>query len=273
MCQKERGEKSKLFERIDALKCTLDEMRPFTQGELSKLRETFMVEYTYNSNAIEGNSLTLHETAMVLQGLTIDKKPLKDHLEVIGHRDAYYYIEKLAKNNKPISAHVIKEIHSMVLADQPLERGKYRATDVIITGTEYVPPTSKLVPKEMNKLILDASKSNVHWIEKTAQFHFNLESIHPFIDGNGRTGRLVLNLMLMKKGYPPIDIKFTDRKRYYDCFKTQGTTNDTLAMTYLVAEYVEQKLLNQIKLLQDREDVYEMRKHEGDTNEQDEPSL
>ena len=134
-------ELSTILLKIDALKAELDQKRPLTQGEAERLRDEFMVDFTYNSNAIEGNTLTLKETAMVLEGMTIDQKPLKDHLDAVGHRDAFLYIEDIAKDTK-ISETVIKNIHSLVLMNRPEDKGVFRKIPVTIMGayTEPVQP-------------------------------------------------------------------------------------------------------------------------------------
>ncbi len=208
-----------LFAEVDALKAELDKRRPLTQGELQRLRDEFLIEYTYNSNAIEGNTLTLQETALVLEGITIDKKPLKDHLEAVGHRDAFLYVEDLVKNKVPFSERIIKEIHTLVLMDRPEDRGVYRRIPVRIMGAYHVPPDPVLVPEQMERLVTEfEGNKKLHPIERAALFHLKFEGIHPFVDGNGRTGRLILNLMLMQAGYPPINVKYSDRKRYYEAF-------------------------------------------------------
>lgn len=192
-----------LFSRIDALKSELGKCRPLTHGELKRLREEFLTEFTYNSNAIEGNTLTLRETALVLAGMTIDQKPLKDHLEAVGHRNAFLYMERLVSDRIAISEKIIKDIHSLVLMDKPEDRGIYRSLPVRILGTYREPPQPYLVPEQMEKIILALAKNKRHPIENTALFHLDFEGIHPFIDGNGRTGRLILNLMLMQSGIRP----------------------------------------------------------------------
>jgi len=138
---------AELLAEVDALKADLDKHRPLTQGELQRLREEFLIEYTYNSNAIEGNTLTLQETALVLEGITVDKKPLKDHLEAVGHRDAFLYVQDLVKNNVPFSENIIKQIHTLVLMDRPDDRGVYRRIPVRIMGAFHVPPDPILVPE------------------------------------------------------------------------------------------------------------------------------
>ena len=189
----------------------LKEKRPLTEGEVARLNEEFLVEFTYNSNAIEGNTLTLRETDMVLRGLTITQKPLKDHTEAIGHKEAFEYVSSLAGIEKPLTERVIKDIHYLVLSDKKDDRGVYRKIPVRIMGAAHEPMQPYLILPKMEQLIVDLNSSNENIVTKLARFHIEFESIHPFIDGNGRTGRLLVNLELMKAGYPPIDIKFTDR--------------------------------------------------------------
>ena len=239
-----------MFARIDALKAELGKRPPLTQGELKRLQEEFLVEFTYNSNAIEGNTLTLRETALVLEGLTIDKKPLKDHLEAVGHRDAFLYVQQLVADKVAMSERVIKEIHSLVLIDRPDDKGVYRRIPVTIMGAYHDPPQPYLVPVQMERLIAEQKDSKRHPVENAALFHLDFEGIHPFIDGNGHTGRLVLNLMLMQSGYPSIDVKFADRKRYYACFDSYYKDKTATPMVAMVAEYLEERLRQYLKILE-----------------------
>lgn len=239
-----------LFAEVDKLKSELDKRRPLTQGELERLREEFLIEYTYNSNAIEGNTLTLQETALVLEGVTIDKKPLKDHLEAVGHRDAFLYVQDLVKNQVPFSESIIKQIHTLVLMDRPDDRGIYRRIPVRIMGAYHEPPDPILVPEQMQNLVAEfATNKKLHPIERAALFHLKFEGIHPFIDGNGRTGRLILNLMLMQDGYPPINVKYSDRKLYYEAFDDYYKNGNEKTMidiiTNLLKEVLKQYLLIQ----------------------------
>jgi len=238
------------FLHIDELKSQLDAHRPLSVGEITRLRDEFVINYTYNSNAIEGSSLTLRETALALEGITVDKRPLRDHLSAVGHRDAFCYIENLISDKQLLSERVIREIHSLVLLDMPPEdRGRYRRIPVYITGAHHQPPQPYLVAKQMEQLLLDYTDTNFrHVIERVAWFHLTFEGIHPFIDGNGRTGRLILNFDLMQNGYPPIDIKFTDRRRYYDAFDSYYRDNDIAVMLNLVAEYIEERLRQYIDI-------------------------
>lgn len=243
------SEYSALFARVDALKAELGKRRPLTQGELQRLQEEFLVEFTYNSNAIEGNTLTLRETALVLEGVTIDKKPLKDHLEAVGHRDAFLYVEQLVTDKVTISEKVIKDIHSLVLMDRPDDKGVYRRIPVTIMGAYHEPPQPYLVPMQMEQLIAAQKETKRHPIENAALFHLDFEGIHPFIDGNGRTGRLILNLMLMQHGYPPIDVKFSDRKQYYACFDSYYKGKSAAPMVELVTGYLEERLGRYLEIL------------------------
>lgn len=231
-----------IFSRIDALKEQLDRRRPLTAGELKRLQDEFLVDYTYNSNAIEGNTLTLQETALVLEGLTVDQKPLKDHLEAVGHKDAFLYVQELVRDKVSFSETIMKQIHTLVLMDRPEDRGIYRRIPVRIMGAYHTPPDPIMVPELMERLVKEFQDSKLHPIERASLFHLKFEGIHPFVDGNGRTGRLILNLFLMQNGYPPINVKFTDRKRYYDAFDSYYRNNDAGAMVQMVAEYVEEQL-------------------------------
>lgn len=231
------------FAEVDALKQELDRRRPLTQGELKRLRDEFLVEYTYHSNAIEGNTLTLQETALVLEGVTIDRKPLKDHLEAVGHRDAFLYVQELVQNHTSFSEQVIRQIHTLVLMDRPEDRGIYRRIPVRIMGAFHTPPDPILVPEQMEQLVSAfAAKSRLHPIFRAALFHLQFEGIHPFVDGNGRTGRLILNLMLMQAGYPPINVKYGDRKRYYEAFDTYYRDQNPGAMLELVVAELKERL-------------------------------
>ena len=240
------------YAEIEAKKQKLSELRPLTPGEVERLREEFMVEFTYNSNAIEGNTLTLKETAMVLEGITIDQKPMKDHLEAVGHRDAFLYVQEIATKEIEFSEYVIKNIHSLVLMNRPEDKGTYRRIPVRIMGAYTMPVQPYMIEPKMAELLIknEERKSIMSDIERIALFHLEFEGIHPFIDGNGRTGRLLMNLDLIRNSYPPINVKFTDRKRYYDAFDAYYRDNDPTPMTALIAEYVEARLDEYLKLLE-----------------------
>ena len=242
--------KESILAQIDLKKSELDGRRPLTEGEFERLNEEFIVEYTYNSNAIEGNTLTLRETDLVLRGLTIDKKPLKDHIEAVGHKEAFEFVSQLVKDNAPLSESIIKQIHFLVLADKKDDRGVYRRVPVRIMGAHHEPVQPYLIEPEMEQLLHDYQKSNEHIVTKLARFHIEFEGIHPFIDGNGRTGRLLVNLELMKAGFPPIDIKYADRISYYNAFDEYHIKHDVSAMEKLFARYVNSRLDMYLKILE-----------------------
>lgn len=238
-------------ERIEELKAELDTRRPLTQGELERLNEEFMIEFTYNSNAIEGNTLTLQETAMVLEGITIDQKPLKDHLEAVGHKDAFLYVQDIVSNKMPLTEFVIKNIHSLVLMNKPEDKGVYRRVPVRIMGALTEPVQPYMIEPKITELLAENEKrkATMNIIERVARFHLEFESIHPFIDGNGRTGRLLMNFELMQNGYPPINVKFTDRKRYYEAFDSFSRNQDANPMTNLITEYVTERLEQYLRVI------------------------
>ena len=233
-----------IFSEIKSKRELLDKKRPLTAGELKRLHEEFMVEFTYNSNAIEGNTLTLKETALALEGVTVDQKPLKDHLEAVGHRDAFLYIEDIAKKDEPLSEFVIKKIHSLVLIDQPEDRGVFRRIPVRIAGAYTEPVQPYMIEPRITELLCENEKrkKNMNVIERIARFHLEFEGIHPFIDGNGRTGRLIMNLDLIREGYPPINVKYADRRKYYEAFDAYYRDGDASVMIRLIAGYVNDQL-------------------------------
>jgi Fic family protein len=247
-----RRSKNNVIMEVDYKKEKLAAMRPLTAGEVERLRDEFMIEFTYNSNAIEGNTLTLKETAMALEGMTIDKKPLKDHLEAVGHRDAFLYVQDIAKKDMPLSESVIKNIHSLVLMNRPEDKGVYRRIPVRIMGAFTEPVQPYLIEPKMTELLAtdNERKGVLHDIERVARFHLEFEGIHPFIDGNGRTGRLLMNLELIKCGYPPINVKFADRKRYYDAFDAYYKDGNPNKMIDMIAEYVNERLGEYLAVLE-----------------------
>ena len=239
-----------LLAEVDHLQKQIASMRPLSAAEVEALKEVFLVEHTYNSNAIEGNTLTLQETALVLQGITIDQKPLKDHLEAVGYKEAFEAMEELAKQKRPLSEYDICSLHALVLAHHREDAGRYRRVPVRIAGAITEPVQPYLIQPKIVELLTDMSEkySSLHIAEQVAIFHLRFESIHPFIDGNGRTGRLLMNLQLIRAGLPPINIKFTDRRRYYEAFDSFAQTQSPDAMIMLVAEYLRERLIAMIEI-------------------------
>lgn len=241
-----------VFSKVDELQKTLKSLRPLNQGELKRLRDEFIIENTYNSNAIEGNSLTLRETALVLEGLTISEKPMKDHLEAIGHKEAFDFITESADKDAPLTENIIKQIHSLVLMNDLRNAGAYRNIPVLISGAAHTPPEPFHVPIQLEQLVTEypQMKTSKHIIEAIAEFHLRFEGIHPFIDGNGRTGRLILNLELIKAGFLPVNIKVSDRHKYYECFDHYYSNGHTPEMlTALIAAYETAELERYIKII------------------------
>lgn len=246
-----RRAKADVLDAIEKKRARLSEMRPLTAGEVERLAEEFLIDFTYNSNAIEGNTLTLKETALALAGMTVDQKPLKDHLEAVGHRDAFLYVKELAEKKIPLSEYEIKSIHSLVLMHRPEDKGTYRRIPVRIMGAYTEPVQPYMIEPKMAELLLEneARRKTMGTVERIARFHLEFEGIHPFIDGNGRTGRLLLNLELIREGYPPINVKFADRKRYYDAFDVYYRDGNANAMIELIAEYVDARLEEYLSIL------------------------
>lgn len=249
-----------MFEEIDRLLKKMRSLPPLRTASLERMLDDFIVSYTYNTNAIEGNPLTERETYMVLrEGMTIAGKPLRSHLEVVGHRDAFQYIRTLVDEHQSISEDTILATHRHVLLDNEDARGRYRDVDVHITGTDVVLPGAGSVPQHMKRLLADyqTALSQEHTVRRVAIFHLRFESIHPFLDGNGRTGRLLMNHELMLNGYPPIDIKFQDRERYYHCLQCyQSAHEDETPMVYLVAEYLQDALKVRIRAMRQAQELH-----------------
>ena len=229
------------YQNIDSLKNKLDELRPLKKEAIINLQNNFIVESTYNTNAIEGNSLTLKETKVVLEGITIGGKTLREHFEIINHKDAIFFVEQLAKSDTPLTEFDIKGIHSLILKNiDNKNAGKYRDINVRISGAEHTPPKHFELSLKMNQFIewYKESRDSLHSIELAARVHVDFVKIHPFIDGNGRTARLLLNLELIKRGYPPIVIKAKNRLSYYEALDLAHVKNDYSYFLKLINEYL-----------------------------------
>lgn len=243
-----------LFFRIDHKLARLQNLRPLPKTAVEKLREKFQLEMTYNSNAIEGNSLTLKETFWVVsEGITVKNKPLKDHLEAKDHYEALEYLYELVQpqNQLTISEKLTRDLHSLVMKKTDEDwAGRYRQSNVFITGTDHTPPDASAIPSTMAELInwFGRSRRKLHPIELAARLHHQLVFIHPFLDGNGRTARLLMNVVLMKKGYPLSIISKTDRKKYYQVLQ-QADKKNYLPLIRFVARSVERSLDIYLKTL------------------------
>ena len=201
-----------MLKKVDVLKEQLSALRPLPEEALKKIQDALDIEYTYESNRIEGNTLTLQETALVVnEGVTISGKSMREHLEAINHTEAISYIKDIAKQDIEISERTIKEIHALIL--HGIDRGnagRYRTVPVMISGSTHMPPQPYLIEKQMEDFILrfkQMEKEKVHPVLIAAYLHDELVRIHPFIDGNGRTSRLLMNLYLLRNGYVIITLK------------------------------------------------------------------
>jgi len=234
-----------MFKEINQKKQLLDSKRPLSPFTLKSLREKLLLEWTYNSNAIEGNTLTLKETKVVLEGITVGGKTMREHLEVINHRDAILYVEEIVENNEPLTEWQIKNLHQLLLKGIEDEyAGTYRNQQVYISGAEHVPPEPFRLKEKMEELIAwhDGDAQSLHPVERAAMLHVIFVGIHPFIDGNGRTSRLLLNLELIKAGFPPIVIKAERKLAYYDALDKAHTTDEYNDFIQLVKVEVDQTL-------------------------------
>lgn len=229
------------FDIIDEQKRTIDARRPLTKNQYNTLRNNLIIEWTYNSNAIEGNTLTLSETKVVLEGITIGGKSVVEHLEAINHRDAILFLESIVDGHEDISEWNIRNLHQIILKDiDNLNAGKYRMENVLIGGARHIPPDYLMVPVQMQRLVYEDNRewTQYHPVVRAALLHGEFVKIHPFIDGNGRTARLLLNLVLMSNGYPPIVIKRESRLTYYEALDTAHTTLNYSKFVNLIATLV-----------------------------------
>jgi len=234
-----------LLLRIQKKKKQLDQLRPIPTVILEKLKKQLALEWTYNSNAIEGNTLTLQETRLVLEeGITIKGKPLREHFEAKNHEKAIQYLEKIIQQNFKCTESRIFEIHKLVLDGIEEDvAGRYRNGQIRIIGANFIPPAGHKVPDLMAEFIKEVTiREKKESILSLATFtHHRFVWIHPFFDGNGRTARLLMNLLLMKEGYPPAIILKNDRKKYYDALN-QANQGNYEKLTLLMGQAIERSL-------------------------------
>ncbi|MCD9025095.1 Fic family protein [Cohnella silvisoli] len=241
-----------MFEQIDKKKSLLDQKKPLPVHTLRSIREHLIINWTYHSNAIEGNTLTLSETKVALEGITVGGKTIKEHLEAINHKDAILYVEEIVKNQESLSEWQIKSIHRLILKGIEDEyAGVYRKENVIISGAQHIPPDAVQVQLKMERFInwYEHEGQQLHPVERAAIIHIDFVGIHPFIDGNGRTSRLLLNFELMKNGYPPIVIQKENRSEYYAALSHAHTNRDNTIFVSLVAEMMDQTFDYYLKLV------------------------
>ena len=236
------------LKHIDELKKELDQYRPLPAASVKNLRDVYRVEWTYNSNAIEGNTLSLIETKVILEdGLTIGGKRLQEHLEVINHSEAIDFVEEHVHQGAELDERTIKTIHYLILKGIDSENaGTYRSINVRISASQHKPPHFLQIPQAMQELVdwYRQAKNGLHPVELAAKFHFKFVYIHPFVDGNGRAARLLMNLILMNDGFPPAIVKAENeqRLRYYETLELASTKQVLQPFIELIAECVEDSL-------------------------------
>jgi Fic family protein len=247
-----------LARSIEGKKRELDSLRPFPPHIVRTLGEQFDLEWTYNSNAIEGNTLTLQETELVLsRGITIGNKSLREHFEALNHRDAIQFVQSFVKNRQNLDKKFILNLHKLILKNiDEANAGSYRTTNVMIVGARHIPPAAHKIAQLMDGFLewFYQSKNEISVAELAALAHYKLVHIHPFIDGNGRTARLLMNLILIQNGYPPAVILNIDRKRYYKALK-EADTGNLAPFVGFVGRSVERSLLIYLNALKSQNDT------------------
>jgi Fic family protein/DNA-binding XRE family transcriptional regulator len=241
-----------IITEIDVLKAKLDKFRQFDSYRIAQALE---LEYTFESNRIEGNTLTLRETDLVInEGLTISGKSMREHLEVINHQEAIAYIKHLVEKNTTLNEREVLSIHNLILRGiTPEDAGRYRRVQVMIKGSSYMPPQPFIVSKEMEDFFIwyETNKNTLHPIILAAELHERLVTIHPFIDGNGRTSRLVMNLILIQNGYLIANIKgdYDSRMQYYNALETAQTKNNKEDFLLFIAQNEKDSLARYLEII------------------------
>lgn len=242
-----------LLSKAETLKSELDLLRQNLDN--ATIREALQVEFTYESNRIEGNTLTLRETQLVIhEGITVGGKSLREHLEAINHQEAIFFIEDIVQQQVPFSESVLKQIHALVLHGIDRDNaGVYRRVPVLISGSQHIPPQPYLLQPLMEEYFAfyKETKESLHPILLAAELHERLVTIHPFIDGNGRTARLIMNLILLQHGYPLAIIggDYDSRMRYYEALEKVQTETDKTSFFQLITQTVLKSLERYLAIL------------------------
>jgi Fic family protein len=254
-----REELQSTFERLYQKKQDLQSSRPLPAIALNKIRESLSIEWTYNSNSIEGNTMSLRETQMVLQeGITVKGKSLREHFETHNHDKAIDYLYSIINEGYTLRSIDILSLHGLVLRSIEEDfAGRIRNGGVRITGANFTPPNANKVPDLLEELIdfINTNPLNLNDIELATIFHHKLVWIHPFFDGNGRTVRLSMNLLLMRNGFPPAIILKNDRKKYYDALN-QANNGNYQKLTLLMCQSLERTLNVYSNALPDNDTEY-----------------
>ncbi len=230
------------FDKLDQLKKKLDACRPLAREVVDNLHEDLVLRWTYHSNAIEGNTLSLKETKVVLEGITVGGKTLREHFETINHREAILFMEELVKRDELLSEWDIKAIHQLILKNiDDKNAGAYRKINVVISGADHIPPDYMRVGEAMGELIrwYEVKGRALHPVELAARVHVDFVKIHPFVDGNGRTARLLMNLELMKAGFPAVVLPVERRLEYYEALDHAHVTESYGPFLKMMGEIVE----------------------------------
>lgn len=241
-----------ILDDIDTLKKKLDAFREFDSFRIAQALE---LEYTFESNRIEGNTLTLRETDLVInEGLTISGKSMREHLEAINHQEAIGYIKQLMERNFPFNERELLSVHNLILRGIiPEDAGRYRRVQVMIKGSSYLPPQPFLVAKNMEDYFIwfEENKSKLHPVILAAEMHERLVTIHPFIDGNGRTSRLIMNLILLQNGYAIANIKgdYDTRMSYYQALETAQTSSNKEDFLVFIAQTEKDSLTRYLTII------------------------
>ncbi len=242
-----------LLIEVDKLKKKLDKKRPLPKAQLKNLMGAFKIDYTYESNKIEGNTLTLQETAMVVdKGITIGGKSLNEHLEALNHSEAFDFILEIVKGKSEITEYNLLQIHAIILKSIDKENaGRYRGLNVRIGGSKHSPPEPYLIRPQMEDLFnyFDMMKNEIHPLLLAADMHYKLVTIHPFIDGNGRTSRLLMNLIAYQYGYPMINISGSQESRmgYYKALEITREPEQQEAFREFIVKEAIKSLKNWLK--------------------------
>ena len=242
---------SVLLAEIDQLKSQLEALRPLPEHTVRTLHEQQILEWTYHSNAIEGNTLTLKETKVVLEGITIGGKSIREHFEAINHREAIDYVETIVSGKEALSEWHIKNIHQLVLKNiDDRNAGCYRQENVVIAGASHTPTDFLHLTQAMGELMDWYQNANdLHPFTRAAHLHVDFVGIHPFVDGNGRTARLMMNCELLRCGYLPVIIRVEQRLAYYDTLDTAHTTHNYAPFVQLVAEREREALHHYLSVI------------------------
>jgi len=246
---------SQKLAHADKLKSWLDSFRPLSGDVVRELKKHYDVKYTFHSNAIEGSTLTQSETELVLEkGITIGGKTLVEHLEAVGHKEAIDYVESLAQKNTPIREREVKDIHHLILKSiDAMDAGRYRMLDVRAAGTGHTYPPFYLVNELMEQFFLwleSEEAKALHPVALAAEVHFRFVAIHPFKDGNGRTARLLMNLILLRNGYPVAVISNANRSQYIDSLiYAQENSDDTSKLLEIILDATEETFVDYLRVV------------------------